>query len=84
MDRVGTPHTDQTRMEREAVVVIAESVEDSWRTSVVRIMNHMAIWWSLEWRWRRLTGVHIVPVDLSASEVQSRILSVRGRSKQCE
>jgi hypothetical protein len=37
MDRVGTPHTDQTRMEREAVVVIAESVEDSWRTSVVQV-----------------------------------------------
>jgi hypothetical protein len=36
MDRVGTPHTDQTRMEREAVVVIAKSVEDSRRTSVVK------------------------------------------------
>jgi hypothetical protein len=35
-DRVETPHTDQTRMERGAVVVIAKSVEDSRRTSAVK------------------------------------------------
>jgi hypothetical protein len=30
-----------------------------WRCRlVVRIMDHMAIWWALEWRWSGLTGVH--------------------------
>jgi hypothetical protein len=35
---------------------------------VVRIMDHMAVWWSLEWRWSRLTGIHGVRVSAGASE----------------
>jgi hypothetical protein len=29
-----------------------------WCRLVVRITDHMAIWWALEWRWSWLTGVH--------------------------
>jgi hypothetical protein len=52
------------------------SVRLRWRL-VVRIVNHMAVWWSLE---RRLTGVHGVPADLSASEMQTRVLDGRGQT----
>lgn len=41
-----------------------------WCGLVVRIMYHMAVWWPLEWRWSRLTGVHGALADLGASEEQ--------------
>lgn len=38
------------------------------RRLVVRIMDHMAIWRPLEWRWSRLAGVHGAAAELRASE----------------